>query len=235
MPIHAPVLIIEDDGAISSLLERSLGQNGYRTLLARSAAEAKRHLSSTECSLILLDLGLPDADGKSLIRLVRKTADTPIIILSARRQESEIVASLDLGADDYVTKPFSLVELLARIRRAQLRRGGVMENTERLTCNDLFLDVKAHHFTNGATPVKLTPTEFALLHFFMLHPNQVLTHQQILKTVWGVGYQHEMQYLRSYINTLRKKIEPDTTRPRYIQTEMGIGYRFICQNPGETA
>ncbi len=235
MSIHAPVLIIEDDSAISSLLERSLRQNGYDTLLARSASEAKRALSGREMSLILLDLGLPDADGKSLIRLIRKTADTPIIILSARRQESEIVASLDLGADDYVTKPFSLVELLARIRRAQLRRGGAIENPERLTCNELFLDVKAHHFMNRGISVKLTPTEFTLLHFFMAHPNQVLTHQQILKTVWGIGYQNEMQYLRSYINTLRKKIEPDTTRPRYIQTEMGIGYRFICQNPGETA
>jgi two-component system, OmpR family, KDP operon response regulator KdpE len=235
MSMHFPVLIVEDDRAISSLLERSLEQNGYKTLLAHNAMEAKRYLSGSDLSLILLDLGLPDADGKSLIKMVRKVSDTPIIILSARQQESEIIASLDLGADDYVTKPFSLMELLARIRRAQLRRQPTEENAERLTCNDLVLDIKEHRMMRQDTLVKLTPTEFTLLHFFMAHPNQVLTHHQILKTVWGVGYQNEMQYLRSYINTLRKKIEPDSTRPRYIQTEMGVGYRFICQSSGEIA
>lgn len=226
------ILIIEDDAAIAALLERSLKQHHYQTLHVSTLKEARMQLQTHTPQLILLDLGLPDGDGKSLIPHLRRSLQTPIIVLSARREEQEIVAALDLGADDYVTKPFSLVELMARVRRAQRRALMLSDDTEVLTCNDLSLDLERHRFILKEIPVKLTPIEFSLMRLFMAHPGQVLTHQQILKQVWGVGYQQEMQYLRSYINTLRKKIETDPARPRYIQTELGIGYRFCCHHEG---
>ncbi|MBN2896772.1 MAG: response regulator transcription factor [Campylobacterales bacterium] len=225
------ILIIEDDAAIAALLERSLKEH-YKTLCAASLKEAKLLLQTHTPQLILLDLGLPDGDGKSLIPLLRRALQTPIIVVSARHEEREIVAALDLGADDYVTKPFSLVELMARVRRAQRRALMLSDDTPVLTCNDLTLDLERHRCILKEVPIKLTPTEFSLMRLFMAHQGQVLTHQQILKQVWGVGYQQGMQYLRSYINTLRKKIETDPARPRYIQTELGIGYRFCCHHEG---
>lgn len=228
MKPQGSILIIEDDEAIRNLLTLALDQAGYKTLIAKNRQGALRELKTNSPDAILLDLGLPDGDGKELIKTIRQQINVPIIVVSARQEEKEIVASLDLGADDYVTKPFSPHELLARVRSSQRRFMGLQQPNAPLQCDQLTIDViQFTAFKNGAA-LKLTPTEFNLLKYFMLHSNQVLTHTRILKDVWGIGYQNEMQYLRTYINSLRKKIENDTTKPRYIQTELGIGYRFCC-------
>lgn len=222
------ILIVEDDNAISRLLTTSLQQHGYKTIVAKDRHAALREIQTRNPDLILLDLGLPDGDGKELIKTVRVHLQTPIIVVSARSAEEEVIASLDAGADDYVTKPFSMHELLARVRSAQRRFLGVQKTGNLIACSDIVIDIDQFTARKGEQSLKLTPTEFNLLKYLMLHPGQVLPHMKILKEVWGIGYQHEMQYLRTYINALRKKIESDTTAPRYIQTELGIGYRFVC-------
>jgi two-component system KDP operon response regulator KdpE len=228
------VLIVEDDEAISKLLELTFAQHGYKVLVAGTLKSALRELQSQSPDLILLDLGLPDGDGKGLIKMIRASLSVPIIIVSARQEEKEIIASLDLGADDYVTKPFSARELMARVRSAQRRFFGLQPTSHQLGCNEIMIDLQEHAAFKNSLTLKLTPTEFNLLKYFMLHPNRVLTHSTILKEVWGTGYQNEMQHLRTYINTLRKKIEADSTRPLYIQTELSIGYRFCChENPSD--
>jgi len=224
------ILIIEDDQAISKLLRLSLEQEGFKTLTAEDMRSATRILHTDSPDLILLDLGLPDGDGKELIRSVRTSLKTPIIVVSARSEEKEIVAALDLGADDYVTKPFSTHELLARVRSTKRRFLGLQPDSNLISCDDLTLDVDQYVASRDGEPLKLTPTEFNLLKYLMINRNQVLTHKQILKEVWGVGYQNEMQYLRTYINSLRKKIERDTTRPAHIRTELSVGYRFCCKD-----
>ena len=227
------ILLVEDDDAIGKLLEISLQEFGYKTRLAKDIVHAKREWMTQNPSLIILDLGLPDGDGKSLIHFIRKESNVPLIILSARNDEKEIIASLDLGADDYVTKPFSTSELLARIR-STLRRI-YQENTHQvLACKDLRIDLTNKEVFLNNTLLKLTPTEYNLLQYFMQNANKVLQHQQILKAVCGVGYQHQMQYLRTYINSLRKKIEKNSTRPLYITTESSIGYRFSCHQESES-
>jgi two-component system KDP operon response regulator KdpE len=179
-------------------------------------------------ALLIVDLGLPDGDGKELIRQIREISKVPIIVLSARHDEKEIIAALDAGADDYIPKPFSVNELLARIR-ATLRRNIHEESVcNIITCNELELDIVSRDIFFKKEKLKLTPIEFELLKYFLLNMNKTLTHKQILKEVWGTGYQNEMQYLRTYVNTLRKKIEENSTRPQYIKTESGIGYRFSC-------
>lgn len=222
------ILIIEDDQAISDLLTRSLRQAGHKTLAVKDMRSAKRALVTYTPELILLDLGLPDGDGKMMIKEIHTTRKTPIIIVSARDDEQEIISTLDLGADDYVTKPFSTHILLARVRSVQRRYLGLLPATNIIECHDLRLDLDQYALYRDTTPLKLTPTEFNLLRYMMLRHDQVLTHDQILKEVWGVSYQNEMQYLRTYINSLRKKIEVDRTRPAYIKTELSIGYRLCC-------
>lgn len=224
------ILVVEDDKAICKMLDFSLTSQGYRVLIAENLKSALRFFKTEKPDIILLDLGLPDGDGKKFIETVRNELLTPIIILSARNDEKEIIGSLDAGADDYMTKPFSVSELLARIRCAQRRSLGITPTRSTVVCGELLLDLQSHTVMKHDTLLKLTPTEFHLLQFCMLHPNQVLTHARVLKEVWGVGYQHEMQYLRTFINSLRKKIETHPARPQYIVTEMGIGYRFQCQD-----
>ncbi|MBN2870878.1 MAG: response regulator transcription factor [Campylobacterales bacterium] len=224
------ILIVEDDPAISKMLSFSLTQEGYKCVVAEDMHHALRHLQVYKPDIILLDLSLPDGDGKNLIKTVRSESLTPIIVVSARNDEKEIVTSLDMGSDDYVTKPFSTHELLARIRSAQRRSLGLTRSSERITCNAITLDLQRHSIYKDQTLLRLTPTEFNLLKYCILHPNQVLTHARLLKEVWGVGYQLEMQYLRTFINSLRKKIEDVPARPKYIVTEMGIGYRFCCND-----
>lgn len=226
------ILLIEDDDAIGKLLEISLQEFGYKTRLSKDLSSAKREWMTQNPSLLILDLGLPDGDGKALISFVRKESQTPIIVLSARNDEKEIISALDLGADDYVSKPFSISQLLARIR-STLRRSHHESLHATLTCKDLTIDFTNKNVFLSGTLMKLTPTEYNLLAFLMQNANKVLPHQHILKAVWGVGYQNQMQYLRTYINSLRKKIEKNSTRPLYITTESSIGYRFSCQTEGE--
>jgi len=226
------ILRIEDDDAIGKLLQISLQEFGYKTRLAKDISSAKREWMTHNPSLLILDLGLPDGDGKSLISFVRKESQTPIIVLSARSDEKEIILALDMGADDYVTKPFSTSQLLARIR-STLRRTQQNSKRDMLTCKDICIDFTNKEVFLEGILLKLTPTEYNLLQYLMQNANKVLPHQRILKEVWGVGYQNQMQYLRTYINTLRKKIEKNPTRPLYISTESSIGYRFSCQTEGE--
>ncbi|DAB39109.1 MAG: hypothetical protein A2023_04210 [Sulfuricurvum sp. GWF2_44_89] len=231
MKPHQLILIVEDDEAISRLLQLSFKQLGHKTLLAKDRQNALREIQTRNPDIILLDLGLPDGDGKELIKTVRALLSIPIIVVSARSDEEEIIAALDAGADDYVTKPFSTNELLARVRSTQRRFMMHHSSDSLITCNDITIDVENFSALKGDQPLKLTPTEFNLLKYFVLHRNQVLTHGKILKEVWGIAYEYEMQYLRTYVNALRKKIETNTTSPLYIQTELGIGYRFICTTP----
>lgn len=231
MKPHQLILIVEDDEAISRLLQLSFKQLGHKTLVAKERQSALREVQTRNPDIILLDLGLPDGDGKELIKTIRSILSIPIIVVSARSDEQEIIAALDAGADDYVTKPFSTNELLARVRSTQRRFMMHQSSDSLIICNDITIDVENFSALKGDQPLKLTPTEFNLLKYFILHRNQVLTHGKILKEVWGAAYEYEMQYLRTYVNALRKKIETNTTSPLYIQTELGIGYRFICNTP----
>ena len=176
---------------------------------------------------------LPGMDGLELLRVLRRESRVPVILLSARRGETDRILGLRLGADDYVTKPFSTDELLARVRSTQRRFLVHQTSDSIITCNEIVIDIENFTLLKNNQPLKLTPTEFNLLKYLMLHRNQVLPHTKILKEVWGISYQNEMQYLRTYINALRKKIETSTTVPVYIQTELGIGYRFVCTHTDE--
>lgn len=221
------IQIVEDDASVRKLLEITFKEYALNYISSESKKSALMMFLSHNPQLLIVDLGLPDGDGKDLIKQIREMSKVPIIVLSARHDEKEIVASLDAGADDYITKPFFVNELLARIR-ANLRRinldNDAVEN--KLICHELEIDIISRDILLRGEKLKLTPIEYELLKYFMFHANKTLTHKQILKEVWGVGYQNEMQYLRTYVNTLRKKIEQNSTRPRYIKTESGIGYRF---------
>ena len=221
--------IIEDDLSVKKLLEITFKEYEFNYISSESKKNALMMFLSHNPDLLIVDLGLSDGDGKDLIKQIRETSKLPIIVLTARHDEKEIVAALDAGADDYITKPFSVNELLARIR-ANLRRK-ISDETElnsKFVCNELELDITSRNILLKGENLKLTPIEYELLKYFMLHTNKTLTHKQILQEVWGTGYQNEMQYLRTYVNTLRKKIEENSTRPKYIKTESGIGYRFSC-------
>lgn len=222
------ILIVEDDLSVKKLLEITLKEYQFNSISSESKKGAMMLFLTHTPDLLIVDLGLSDGDGKELIAQIREVSKTPIIVLSARHDEKEIIAALDLGADDYITKPFSINELLARIRAA-LRRKAQEENiSQTILCGELEMNLASRDIFFKGEKLKLTPIEHELLKYFLLHTNKTLTHKQILKEVWGVGYQNEMQYLRTYVNTLRKKIEEDSTRPSYIKTESGIGYRFSC-------
>jgi two-component system, OmpR family, KDP operon response regulator KdpE len=222
------VHIIEDDPSVKKLLEITFKEYEFNYISSENKKNAMVMFLSHNPHLLIVDLGLPDGDGKDFIKEVRKISKIPVIVLTARHDEKEIVAALDLGADDYITKPFSVNELLARIR-ANLRRNINPQNVDNIViCNDLELNIETRDIKLKDEKLKLTPIEYELLKYFMLNANRTLTHKQILQEVWGAGYQKEMQYLRTYVNTLRKKIEENSTRPNYIKTESGIGYRFSC-------
>jgi len=221
-------LIIEDDPSVKKLFEITFREYDFDFISCENKRSAMMLFLSHNPNLIILDLGLPDGDGKDFIKEIREISKVPIIVVSARHEEKEIIASLDFGADDYITKPFSTNELLARVR-ANIRKINENENIkENIICGELQLNLVTRDISFHNENLKLTPIEYELLKYFLLNPNKTLTHKQILKEVWGAGYQNEMQYLRTYVNTLRKKIEKNSTRPRYIKTESGIGYRFCC-------
>ena len=221
------IQIIEDDISVKKLLEITFKEYEFDYISSENKKNALMMFLSHNPNLLIVDLGLPDGDGKDLIKQIREISKVPIIVLTARHDEKEIVAALDAGADDYITKPFSVNELLARIR-ATLRRTLSVEvdSSNRFICGEIELDITSRDIFLKDEKLKLTPIEYELLKYFILHQNKTLTHKQILQEVWGTGYQNEMQYLRTYVNTLRKKIEENSTRPKYIKTESGIGYRF---------
>ncbi|WP_324823053.1 response regulator transcription factor [Sinanaerobacter sp. ZZT-01] len=220
------ILIIEDDKSIARFLTVSLETNGYKTLCADTGISGISHYFSANPALILLDLGLPDIDGFEVLSQIREKSDTPVIIVSARDQEFDKVNALDNGADDYITKPFFIGELLARVRVA-LRKRQPKAAEDIFQLDEFQLDYKRRKvFVNG-NEVHLTPIEYRLLHLLVSHSGQVLTHAYIIKNIWGYEEQEDSQSLRVFMANLRRKIEKNTASPRYLLTEMGVGYRFV--------
>ena len=222
----ASILVIDDESQIRKLLEITLNAAGYKTLFAASAKEGLLMAANNGPELILLDLGLPDQDGQQVLLQLREWYHNPVIIISVKNSEGEIVRALDNGANDFLTKPFRTQELQARVRTAL--RGAAMQQSEPLvTFGNITIDLTARLVRVNGEPVKLTATEYQLLALFVRHEGKVLTHQFILNEVWGNGYAEQTQYLRVFIAQLRKKLEADPNRPRYIITESGVGYRLI--------
>lgn len=226
MALTPSILVVDDEPQIQRFLKPSLTAAGYYVVQALSAAYALKAIAEREYDLILVDLGLPDLDGKDLIRSIRQKNTTAIIVLSAREEENEKIDALDAGADDFVNKPFSIGELLARIRAA-MRRGHIEPMIQsRFQIGDVSIDTIRHDVTKAGKPIHLTPKEFDLLVVLARHVGRVVTHRQILKMVWGPAHVEDTQYLRVFIGQLRQKIETTPQAPTLIQTEPGVGYRI---------
>ena len=223
------ILVIDDEIQIRRLLDITLSANHYSVIVAANGKEGLISAATHKPSMILLDLGLPDEDGQSILKKLREWYTLPIIVLSVRSSEEDIITALDNGAMDYLTKPFRSGELLARIRSAM--RLAQNENAQNpiLNFNSLSIDLTGHVVKKNDEIVKLTSTEFTMLALLAKNEGKVLTHQFILKEVWGHGYREQTQYLRVFIAQLRKKLEDDPANPAYILTESGIGYRFASQ------
>ncbi|MCX6243412.1 MAG: response regulator [Bacteroidetes bacterium] len=219
------ILIIDDEIQIRMLLEITLSANGYRIAEASTGKEGLALAASVLPACIILDLGLPDFDGLDILKRLREWYFKPIIILSVKNTEDDIVKALDNGANDYLTKPFRTGELLARIRMA-IRQSQGMAVTPIVSFGSLSIDLENHIVRKDEIIVKLTPTEFSLLSLFVKYEGRVLTHQYILKEIWGMGYHDQTQYLRVFVAQLRKKIEDNPLKPKLLITESGIGYRF---------
>lgn len=221
------VLVVEDEPQMRRFLTATLKANSYQVVEAVTAKTALAHMAGRNPDLILLDLGLPDRDGLEVAREIRRTAATPVIVISARGREQDKISALDLGMDDYLTKPFGTGELLARMRvalRRAARPAGSVESV--FEVGPLRVDLERRHVTRGGEEVHLTPTEYKLLATLVRHAGGVLTHRQLLQEVWGATHTDETQYLRVYMAQLRHKLERDPARPRLLLTEPGVGYRL---------
>ncbi len=227
----ALVHIIEDEVEIRRFLRVSLLHHDFRLCESSTAREGLMHMSAEPPDLVVLDLGLPDLDGVEVIRQIREWSQTPIIVLSARGQEKDKIAALDAGADDYLTKPFGVGELLARIRAA-LRRATKGDGPAEpvFTLADLRVDLVARQVTKGGAEVHLTPTEYRLLTTLIRHAGKVVTHRQLLKEAWGPDSTRETHYVRVYMAQLRQKIESEPARPKFLLTEPGVGYRLKAES-----
>ena len=221
------VLVIDDEPQMQRLLTITLEAQGYRVAVASTGKEGLEATAQRRRDLILLDLGLPDLSGMSVLRQVREWTQTPVIILTVQDAETEKIEALDSGADDYVTKPFNSGELLARVRAALRRadKGKVEEPV--LHFGDVTINLAGRRVSRGSEPVKLTATEYALLKLFVQHAGKVLTHRHLLREVWGPEQENETQYLRVYVQRLREKLEIDPDSPVLFLTEPGVGYRFV--------
>ncbi len=223
------LLVVEDDPQFRSLLTTTLENQNYSVIAISTGREGLVEIRSQRPNLLILDLGLPDIDGQTLICRLRTWTDLPIIVLSARNQESDITLALDNGADDYLTKPFNTAELLSRIR-ALLRRTAKLPNAiqESFQVDDLKVDLTKRHVFVAEKEIHLTPIEFNLLSVLVRNAGFVVTHRQLLEKIWGASYVEHSHYLRIYMRQLRQKIETDCARPRYLLTEAGIGYRLYA-------
>jgi two-component system KDP operon response regulator KdpE len=219
------VLVVDDERAIRRFLHASLTAHGYSVFEAASGQEALSAVLNDRPDLIILDLGLPDLDGLEVTRQVREWSQIPIIVLSVREEEATKVAALDVGADDYLTKPFGIAELMARIRVA-LRHANQPAEEPIFEVGELLVDRARRQVTVAGNAIVLTPTEYDLLRVLVQHAGKVLTHRQLLRLVWGASYEDETHLLQVNISNLRRKIEPDPSRPSYIITEVGVGYRL---------
>jgi two-component system KDP operon response regulator KdpE len=226
MSANFRVLVVDDEAAILRFLKPALEANGYEMASTATIADAVKRIAAEAPDIVLLDHGLADGDGKDVIRRVREWSDVPVIVLSARDREVEKIESLDLGADDYVNKPFNVGELMARMRTALRHR--MQRNAEMpvLRVGDVEIDAVRHRVTRTGVELKLTPKEFELLSFLAKNAGRVLTHRQILAAVWGIAHTADTQYLRVYVGQLRQKIEKRADDPQIILTEPGVGYRF---------
>lgn len=226
--LRPTVLIVDDEKRLRDFVRRNLEVRHFGVVTAANGLEALAHFQNEHVDLVIIDLMMPHMNGLETIRRIRESSLVPIIVLSALGEEADKVQALDLGADDYLTKPFGIDELLARIkavlRRAQ--RAPVAVNGQRLVRGELVADLERHRVTRRGEPLELTPTEFELLVYLMLQAGKVLSHRDILQQVWGPEYGQELEYLRVYIGRLRQKIEDDPGQPRYLRTERGIGYYF---------
>ncbi|HNW98379.1 MAG TPA: response regulator [Bacteroidales bacterium] len=222
------ILIIDDEVQIRKLLSITLHSNNYKVLEAANAKEGLALAASCSPDMILLDIGLPDESGHIVLKRLREWYNKPIIILSVQNCEDDIVKALDNGANDYLVKPFRTGELLARLRSA-IRSTNIEESQPVFDLGDLYIDLSTHTVKKNKEVIKLTSTEYYLLALLVVNEGKVLTHQYILRQVWGVGYISQSQYLRVFIAQLRKKIENDPNRPEYILTESGVGYRFVAK------
>ena len=222
------VLVVDDEPQIRRALRTSLEAHGYEVATVGTGEEGVVAAAEQAPDLVLLDLGLPDIDGTEVIRRVRAFTDVPVIVLSVRESQTDKVAALDAGADDYVTKPFGMEELLAR-SRAAMRRTQTDDPAPILLFDSLHVDLPKRLVTLGGDQVRLTPTEYGLLEALVTNPGKLLTHQWLLRKVWGQGYGTETTYLRTYVRSLRKKLGDDAQAPALIVTEPGVGYRWIAE------
>lgn len=223
------ILVVDDERGLAKIIRLNLEQDGFEVVEANNGAQAMEKLRTTLPDLILLDVMMPDMDGFTVLRMVREIGNTPVIMLTAKGQEEDKIKGLELGADDYVTKPFSPRELTSRIR-AVLRRGNFAkdEETGKIVVDDrLTIDFDRHEVWVEGQLIQLRPTEYRLLYHLVQNAGWVLAHDQILNKVWGYEYENEPHYVRLYINYLRKKLEVDPADPKYILTERGVGYRFV--------
>jgi two-component system KDP operon response regulator KdpE len=228
MTAQVSILVVDDEQPLRDFIRKNLAARGFSVHTAGNGLEALAIFNTQPLELIILDLMMPGMDGLETTRRIRQASPVPIIILTALSEERDKVAALDLGADDYLTKPFGVEELLARVR-AVLRRARGAPGPQaggQLCVGDLVLDPDAHTVTQRDQPVRITPTEFELLHYLMRNAGKVITHRELLQRVWGAEYGDEAEYLRVYIRRLRQKIEADPLHPRYLLTEHGVGYRF---------
>ena len=220
------ILVVDDDDQLRRALRINLNARGYQVATAADGRTALETASASPPDLVIVDLGLPDLDGVEVVRGLRGWTTTPIIVLSARDAQAVKVAALDAGADDYVTKPFGMDELLARVRAA-MRRAAPEPGAAVVTTPDFTIDLGAKRLTRaGEGEVRLTPTEWHMLEVLVRHPDKLITQKDLLREVWGPRYEHETNYLRVHLANLRRKLEPEPSRPRYLITEPGVGYRF---------
>ncbi|MGX5358606.1 response regulator [Kocuria sp. KH4] len=219
------VLVVEDERPLRRALQLALEAHGYTVVTAPTGSSGLASLAEAPVDAVVLDLGLPDMDGQMFIRRVRAAAGTPILVLSARHASGQKVAALDAGADDYVTKPFGLEELLARLR-AVIRRGRSAPEAGRVDTDSFTLDFPARRAVRDGEEVRLTPTEWKILEELVRTPGRLVPHRQLLEQVWGPARVKETQYLRVYLGQLRRKLEADPARPRHLITEPGLGHRF---------
>ncbi len=222
----ARILVVDDEPQIRRSLQVNLEQNGYAVETVETGEGALRSFLNRRPDVVILDLIMPGMDGVEVVRRIRESSTVPIIVLSAMGEEARKVEALELGADDYMTKPFGMDELLARIRSLLRRAAGAHSAQPVFIAGDLCVNFDRREVTLGENPVKLTPTEYDLLKYMIEHAGKVLTHRMLLQEVWGQAYVDQAQYLRVFIGQLRKKLERDPTRPRFILTDSGVGYRF---------
>lgn len=220
------ILVVDDEPQIRRFLRTSLTVHGYDVIEAANGAEALRQATTAAPDLVVLDLGLPDMEGFDVLRQMREWSRAPIFILSVRSRESEKVKALEMGADDYVTKPFGMAEFIARIKGALRRRVQAQAPQPVFTVGGLQVDLVRRMVLRDGVEIRLSPKQYRLLQLLVLHAGKVVTHHQLLNEIWGPAHTEDVQYLRVFMRKLRNKIEADPTRPRYLLTELGVGYRL---------